>query len=502
MKRWFACLTALILLCATASAGASGLGGALDAWLGEEVRLEMSLELTTLTPYGEADIGRLNAALGHMSMAAALEGESTAMSLMVDGESLMTLSQYDAQGVSTLTTSLLPNRTLVSAASALDVLFDNPAAQESAFDALDAIAQVEACYQELTDAIVPFAEQKKANYKIADVGTSRWSRIARLTTDQSAMLSPLIAQVLGCGMDAAYRGLLEGMTYDKGFIVGLYQTEEGGDDLAVYIKGGVTFADGTERQLAYQWAFSTDEDGVRTDTYKFELTTDRSPSDNRVISATYRRGADGLPIEGQSSCAIKVGGVTDTTTLTHDISLEQGALTGSVVTALKHTESGESETLTTTLVPALTLEDGTLSGSVTVEQGTGKNPTLAFTLRFSDTPAQVAAAQPAEQTQAYDPMPKSSLQQNVEVLQEVREYLVGEPPIGYTRYEIPQTMQTYDLDAADEAQLADLVDEAVQRLAGRLLVALASLGGEDAALLEQNMSEEDYAAFLTLLNGL
>ena len=75
MKRWFACLTALILLCATASAGASGLGGALDAWLGEEVRLEMSLELTTLTPYGEADIGRLNAALGHMSMAAALEGE-------------------------------------------------------------------------------------------------------------------------------------------------------------------------------------------------------------------------------------------------------------------------------------------------------------------------------------------------------------------------------------------------------------------------------------------
>ena len=173
-----------------------------------------------------------------------------------------------------------------------------------------------------------------------------------------------------------------------------------------------------------------------------------------------------------------------------------------MATALKHTESGESETLTTTLVPALTLEDGTLSGSVTVEQGTGKNPTLAFTLRFSDTPAQVAAAQPAEQTQAYDPMPKSSLQQNVEVLQEVREYLVGEPPIGYTRYEIPQTMQTYDLDAADEAQLADLVDEAVQRLAGRLLVALASLGGEDAALLEQNMSEEDYAAFLTLLNGL
>ena len=53
------------------------------------------------------------------------------------------------------------------------------------FDALLAIQEVEGCYKTLTDAILPYAEQKKANYKIKDIATSRWSRIARLTTERA-----------------------------------------------------------------------------------------------------------------------------------------------------------------------------------------------------------------------------------------------------------------------------------------------------------------------------
>ena len=59
-------------------------------------------------------------------------------------------------------------------------------------------------------------------------------------------------------------------------------------------------------------------------------------------------------------------------------------------------------------------------------------------------------------------------------------------------------MQTYDLDTAQADQLEALRGELYQNLAGRLLTALAKLPAEDAALLADNLSEEDYAAFLEL----
>ena len=99
----------------------------------------------------------------------------------------------------------------------------------------------------------------------------------------------------------------------------------------------------------------------------------------------------------------------------------------------------------------------------------------------------------------YDPMPQSSLSQNEEPVDGVdSDYLVGQPPIGYQIYEVPDTMQTYDLDTAQADQLEALRGELYQNLAGRLLAALVKLPAEDAALLADNMSEEDYAAFLEL----
>ena len=78
------------------------------------------------------------------------------------------------------------------------------------------------------------------------------------------------------------------------------------------------------------------------------------------------------------------------------------------------------------------------------------------------------------------------------------DFLVGQPPISYQIYEVPDTMQTYDLDTAQADQLEALRGELYQNLAGRLLTALAKLPAEDAALLADNLSEEDYAAFLEL----
>ena len=55
---------------------------------------------------------------------------------------------------------------------------------------------------------------------------------------------------------------------------------------------------------------------------------------------------------------------------------------------------------------------------------------------------------------------------------------------------------------ASGAQLEGLRGERSQNLAGRLLVALAKLPGEDTALLADGMTAADYAAFLELMNSL
>lgn len=131
--------------------------------------------------------------------------------------------------------------------------------EEPAFDALRAIREAEGCYTALTDAIAPYAEEKKANYKIKDIGYSRWSRVARLSVEQSAELAPLIAQVLGCGMDEAFREQLNTMTYGKGFVVALYQDAQGGTEYG-RVHEGQRDLRGRQRPRAFlSVAFTGDE---------------------------------------------------------------------------------------------------------------------------------------------------------------------------------------------------------------------------------------------------
>lgn len=511
-KAFLAAVLALLLPLSGAGASIVGLDETLSDYLDVgDVRYSFSIEVGALLPYGAETLEMMGGVLRHIRVAASETEEESAISLLVDGESVMDLTQRRTADGIALTTALLPNRTLVSDGSPLELLMDNET-EEAAFDALAAIREVEGCYQTLTDAILPYAEQKKANYKIKNIATSRWSRIARLTTEQSTELAPLIAQVLGCGMDAAFRSELEQMTYAKGFIVGLYQSEENGEDLAVYIKGTVTMGDGTTRQLSYQWAF-TGEAADRTDTYKFELTKGKGDAENRTISATYHRSeAEGsFSVEGEWSAAIKRGTSTVTTTVEHDLSgTESGGtrtLEGTAVTAVKTAADGETVTVTTTLTPAMSLdtEDGVLSGTVALEEKTGKNVTRALTFAFDGEPAEISVREDGDLEAEeggqidYDPMPPSSLSQNEPAGEENSAYLVGQPPIGYQTYEVPETMQTYDLDTAQRQQLEALRAELVQNLAGRLLAALAGLPAEDTALLSDNMSDEDYAAFLVLL---
>lgn len=518
LLRMLAALTACMLVTAPA------LALPLDASIGEfldlnsDVRFALSAQIDTLVPYGEEAVALFNSALANVSVTAQVTGDTTEMDICVAGDPVVSLAETLTAEGGRLVTPLLPNRTLVSAGSVMDAL--GLGQEEEAFDIFKAIQEAESCYRQLTDAILPYAEQKKANYKISGVGTSAWSRIARLTPEQSAELAPLIAQLLGCGMDEAYREELRNMTYSKGFIVGLYQTSEGGDDLAVYIKGGVTFADGGYRTLSYQWAFADKEDGTRVDTYKFEMNKNKAPKDDREISASYERrsGESGALLKGQSKRLIRdpESGASVTATVTHDLTgTESGSertVEGSVVTAVRTAKGSDASTVTTTVTPKLTLlsseGSGVLSGTAAIERKTGsKVVDMSAVITFDEEPAE-RFAEAADAGMLFivmdDEQPQSSLMQNMDVVMadDPGDYLVGKPPAGYESHAAPAQETVVDIDHLTAEEAAALMDELAQNLAGRLIVAIAKLPGEDSALLQDNLSEADFAALLALIEGL
>jgi len=301
--------------------------------------------------------------------------------------------------------------------------------------------------------------------------------------------------------------------------VGLYQTKEGGEDLAVYIKGDMTFADGAKRTLSYQWAFADKEDGERVDTFKFEMKKAKAPKDDRIISATYRRAASGesMKLKGESSARITDPdlGQTVTTTLTHDLKGsaegENRTVEGSLSAAVRTAVGEKAQTVTTTVKPDLKLTSsegsGVLSGTASVDVKKGKQEQLSAVIAFDEEPAEVFA-HAAETGMLYivteDMMPPSSLTQNMDEMEEEEpdDFLVGKPPIGYESHTAPEEETTVELDTLAEADEAALLEELSQNLAGKLLIALAKLPAEDSLLLQDNMSEEDYAAFLSLIEGL
>lgn len=518
MKRFVSRVCALLLcaalFCGGALADTAGLDWAAGAYLDgyEDVRFHMSAQLQSLTPYGEDTLAMMNALLSQLSVSARLTsgGADSEMNFCVAGEPVAGVTERLTENGPEVTSTLLPGRTLTGGDSALNALsgFEQ---QESQFDLYAAIRELEGCYQQLTDAILPYAEQKAANYNIKKIGSSRWSRIARLTPEQGAELGPFIAGVLGCGMDQAFRRQLEQMTYVKGFIVGLYQTEENGQDLAVYIKGSVVFPDGAQRAISFQWAFATDENGVRTDTYKFDMTKNKTPRDNREISGSCERTthAQSLLLDSQSKAVIRdpETGVITTTTITHDLKGENGSAEGTASCAVRTALGDTASTTTTTFTPqlALTEKDGcaALSGTVHVEQTTGKVTHISADLLFSEAAADafLSSAQTATLfLVADDRLPQSSLNQNMDFdWDEPEDYLVGEPPIGCTAYPVPEEEITVDLASASREDIDALVDEMTQRLAGSLLAAAAKLPPEASALIRDSLSDADWAAFLALL---
>ena len=140
-----ALLLAASLLAGSACAAGFGLDEALDGYLdvNSDVRYGFSIKLGTLLPYGDGSVELLNGVLKHINVAVHMTQEGETAALCVDNASVAELTQRNTAGGTELSTTLLPNRTLTSAASAMDAI-SGAEAQEPAFDALRAIREAEA----------------------------------------------------------------------------------------------------------------------------------------------------------------------------------------------------------------------------------------------------------------------------------------------------------------------------------------------------------------------
>ena len=180
IKRAAKALALILCLCLTAGAApakadALDMVNLLSPWIeGDEAQLSVSYEIKNLLPYNDSTLTLLNNVLKHITVEGRVSGNDTSMGISVDGDSLFTLEETQENGRSVLRTELLPNRELTSAQNALDALFPEDETAEPAeegadalpggsFDLNAALTEAEACYRQLTDAIQPYAEEKKAN---------------------------------------------------------------------------------------------------------------------------------------------------------------------------------------------------------------------------------------------------------------------------------------------------------------------------------------------------
>ena len=102
------------------------------------------------------------------------------------------------------------------------------------------------------------------------------------------------------------------------------------------------------------------------------------------------------------------------------------------------------------------------------------------------------------------PVPDLDVEPLLEALEhrqtEDMEYLVGSPPIGLYAYDIPDEIISVNMDNIQTSVHQSMFNEAGQRLAGNLVLAMLNLPAEDAGLLADGMQESDYAIFLEMLD--
>jgi hypothetical protein len=544
MKRKFLAVILCSMLCVTTAASASlaSLEDALSPFLAGRgsVKLSAGLAVKTLMPFEETKLDLINRVLKHMQLDLLLDdgsGDSaTGFHLSLGGETLFEVTERISDGTYLMQTSLLPNRMLFSTqASPMDTLLlsqeeEEPVAEnspdpntsdvEEAFDMLSAVEELQGCYRALADKTMPLTEKNNVSYTVDQIGKGRFSYVAKLTSDQSDELLPELRAVLSCGMDAEYREELSRITFARGFTVALYQNADG-EDISLYMKGTILYPDGDRRTLKWQWSFTPDGE---TQTFLHQVSREEGRRDTRNVDAVLKRseGKNSYTLKCETTANLRRGSRNETSTLTIDLSGDTGDIAsckGSIrrVTGGTYGEDALDEQVTKIGVD-LKLQAGDpsaeLTGAVTYELQTNGTVYTALDLSFAQAALTEQENTVAEQNAPSDvvisilPSDAAAAQQDAQTLTETAdntqggssEFLVGTPPVGLSDYEIPSEIITINMDGTDRGVLQNLMNEAAQRLAGKLVLAILNLPAEDRELLSDGMTETDYAIFLAMLD--
>ncbi|HPJ02338.1 MAG TPA: hypothetical protein PKU80_05820 [Candidatus Limiplasma sp.] len=544
MKRKVLITAVCFILCmaTVASASLRSLEDALAPLLKGQGAVKMSVKLSigTLMPFDELRLDLINRVLNHTQLDLLLNDDpddaTTGLHLSLGGDTLFEISERVSQGAYLMQTSLLPNRMLFSTqASPMDTLLlssqeeeavveespnPNTSNVEEAFDMLSAMEEIAVCYRDLTNQTVPLTEKNSVSYSIDNIGKGRTSYVAKLTAEQCTELATQLRAVLSCGMDEEYREEISEIMFARGFTVALYQDADG-QNICLYIKGTILYPDGDRRTLKWQWGFTPDG---KTQTYLYRLSREEGRRDTRNIDAILTRTEDasGYSLQCETSVNLRRGGLNETSTLTIDLSGDLGdarGCKGSVIRETSGTNNGDDLDNTATEVTVdLILQPGeteaVLTGTASYQQITNKKVNTVFNLSF------VQSAQTAQQ----DAGAAQNAQSNVEIsilsadaaeaeqsaqaptvtIEETQgespDFLVGAPPVGLFDYEIPAEMITINMDNTQQKVHQSLMNEAAQRMAGNLVLAILNLSAEDRELLSDGMTEADYAIFLAMLD--
>ena len=544
MKRKSLVIILCILLSITT--GASAMLASLDEALSplidgqSAVRMSVQLTLNSLMPYDDTLLAMLNRVLQHTRLDMLLDGGSgdtdTGFALSVGGDTLLEMKEQRSEDAYLLQTSLLPNRMLFSTqASPVDTLLassqeepaedaesldPNTSKVEEAFDMLAAVTELQSCYRDLIDQTVLLTEKNNVSYSIDNIGKGRTSYVAKLTSDQSTELLPELRAVISCGMDAEYREEIAQITFVRGFTVALYQNADG-EDICVYMRGTILYPDGDRRKLKWQWAFTPEGE---TQTFLHQVSRESGRRDTRNIEAILERseGKDGFTLACETYANLRRGGMNEKSTLTIDLTGSGDnpvRFAGSVIRETSGTYNGDNldKRLTTVDVELSLLKADSsvdLTGTAAYKQMTNKLVNVDLALNFlqtaQTTEESVVTAQgdataveisilPAD-TDLAQQTAQTPTETAEETQPEKAEFLVGSTPVGLYEYEIPAEPITINMDTTQRKVHQSLMNEAAQRLAGNLVLAVLNLPAEDREILSDGMTEMDYAIFLAMLD--
>ncbi|MFH1880208.1 MAG: hypothetical protein ABIK64_05400, partial [Bacillota bacterium] len=177
--------------------------------------------------------------------------------------------------------------------------------------------------------------------------------------------------------------------------------------------------------------------------------------------------------------------------------------------------AGETQTgVTVDLALTQTADGSELTGTAAYLET--KNSTVQTELTLTFAPAEAAAAdEPADSASSAPSVVISITPANPAVIRQTAEtptataeelqaaqpeFLVSTLPVGLYDYPVPSEMITINMDDAQDKVIQSLMNEAAQRLAGHLVLAILDLPAEDRALLSDGMTGEDYAVFLAMLD--